>query len=88
MPGNPVTHSECSAKVQRVIDKVETLDENIGREIKYLKVTLAGKEGRNGLIADVNFLMNRSQVMNAIGAVLVGIVSSVITAIILGSVVA
>ena len=86
LPGTPVTHSECSANVQRVIDKLEGLEKAVDDDVRDIKITLTGKEGRNGLIADVNYLMNRSQLMGAIGALVIGVVSSILTALIIASV--
>ncbi len=62
------------------------MEEKLGEEINEMKNTLYGGNRRGGLVADVNYLMTRSQWINAAGTVFVGILSSVITAVVLARV--
>ena len=62
------------------------MEEKLGEDIQEMKVTLYGEDRRSGVVADVNYLMTRSQLLNAIGGVLIGVLSSVITAAFIASV--
>lgn len=74
-----VTQEQCNANVGKVLSKIDDLQEDVDE----VKLMLRGSEGRGGLVKDVNFLMNQSRVMVYVGGVLVGILSAVVTSVVI-----
>lgn len=70
-----VTKQECTANVNRVIDKIDSVQQDVD-EIKDI---LRGTDKRSGLVKDVNYLLNQSKTVTFIASTVVGIVASVIT---------
>ena len=73
--GKPVTHSECKAHVNLVLTKMDTLH----MDIKDIEVILRGTQGRNGVVRDVNYLMNQSKTVQMLTSTIVGIIAALVT---------
>ena len=79
-PGGFVTHAECAANTKFITGQLKDLKE----DVKRVNLALYGSEGRQGLVSDVNILLQRSEWANRIVNVGISIMASVITAYVIG----
>ncbi len=71
---NPVTHAECKANVNLVLEKID----NVHKDINDIDLILRGAQGRNGLVRDVNYLMNQSKTLIFVISTFIGLVAGII----------
>jgi len=79
-PGGFVTHGECAANTKLIRGQLRDLKEDIHK----VNLALYGSEGRRGMVADVNTLLQRSEWVNRVINIGLSITASVITAYIIG----
>ena len=69
---NYISYHEC-----------KKLHATLKEDIEDIKLALWGTERRNGLVGDVRDLKRNSQLLSRLGSVLLGIISSAVTAYII-----
>ena len=70
-----MTRMECEANIKLVLEKLE----NVHTDIDKIDLLLRGKEGRNGLVRDVNELKSKSQFASNTVGIIVGVIASIVS---------
>lgn len=74
----PVTATECKVNVDRIIEKIDAVQEDVDE----IKIILKGSDRRSGLVKDVNYLITQSRMTVYITGVIIGIIASVVGTIV------
>ncbi len=79
MSGEPVSREFCNVNVQRILDKLDLYHEDVTR----LDRVVHGATGRNGLVKDVQRNTDAVARASAFRSIATGVLSSLVTAMII-----